>query len=66
MAHTGHRAILRACYTAGPRISEAVSLWPADDIDSRRPVIRVEQGKGAKDLYVILSPQLLETLRDYL
>ena len=50
--------------TAGVRISEVIRLRPAD-IDSARMVIRVEQGKGAKDRYVMLSPRLLETLRDY-
>jgi site-specific recombinase XerD len=59
-----HRTILTACYAAGLRISEAVRLRPTD-IDSKRMVIRVEQGKGQKDRYVMLSPQLLETLRGY-
>ena len=64
VANTRHRAILTCCYAAGLRISEAVSLRPAD-IDSRRMVVRVEQGKGRKDRYVMLSPRLLEILRDY-
>ena len=59
-----HRAILTACYAAGLRVSESVSLRPAD-IDSRRQVIRIHQGKGRKDRYVMLSPRLLAVLRDY-
>jgi integrase/recombinase XerD len=59
-----HRVILTVCYAAGLRVSEAVRLKPAA-IDSRRMVIRVEEGKGRKDRYVMLSPKLLDILRDY-
>jgi integrase/recombinase XerD len=59
---TKHRTILTICYAAGLRISEAVRLKVAD-IDNKRMVIRVEQGKGQKDRYVMLSPKLLEVLR---
>jgi site-specific recombinase XerD len=59
-----HRVILTVCYAAGLRISEAVRLTPAA-IDSCRMVIRVAEGKGRKDRYVMLSPQLLAILRDY-
>ena len=57
-----HRVILTTCYAAGLRISEAIALTPAA-IDSKRMVIRVEQGKGQKDRYTMLSPKLLEILR---
>jgi len=59
-----HRIILTLCYAAGLRISEAVHLRIAD-VDSQRMVIRVEQGKGRKDRYVMLSPKLLDILRDW-
>ena len=59
-----HRVILTVCYATGLRISEAVRLKPGA-IDSKRMVIRVEQGKGRKDRYVMLPPKLLDILRDY-
>ena len=58
------RTVLTVCYAAGLRISEAIALKPTD-IDSRRMMIRVEQGKGQKDRYVMLSEQLLKILRDW-
>ena len=59
-----YRTVLMLCYGAGLRISEAVSLRVAD-IDSARMVIRVRQGKGAKDRETVLSPLLLELLRQW-
>src|SRR5713101_820718 len=59
-----HRAALMTAYAAGLRVSEVVNL-KVTDIDSQRMVIRVQQGKGRKDRYVMLSPQLLLVLRTY-
>jgi len=58
------RAVLTVCYAAGLRISEAVAL-KVTDIDSKRMVIRVTQGKGGKDRDVMLSTRLLDILRDW-
>ena len=59
-----YRAALMTCYGAGLRVSEAVALKIAD-IDSQRNLLRIEQGKGHKDRYAMLSPRLLEVLRRY-
>ena len=59
-----YKAAFAAAYGAGLRVSEVASL-KVSDIDSRRMMIRVEQGKGRKDRHAMLSPQLLELLRDW-
>jgi len=57
-----HQAALSVAYGAGLRVSEVVSL-KVGDIDSQRMTLRVQQGKGRKDRYAMLSPVLLERLR---
>ncbi len=59
-----HKAILMITYSAGLRISEASRL-KVTDIDSKRMMVRVEQGKRNKDRYTILSQTALECLRQY-
>jgi site-specific recombinase XerD len=62
--HPKHRAVLMTTYAAGLRVSEVCTL-KVSDIDAGRMMIRVEQGKGAKDRYTLLSARLLEELRRY-
>jgi len=57
-----YKAALSVAYGAGLRAAEVVSL-KISDIDSKRMIIRVEQGKGGKDRNVMLSPHLLNLLR---
>jgi site-specific recombinase XerD len=64
MKNLKHRALLMTVYAGGLRASEVVHL-KLTDIDSQRMVIRIEQGKGRKDRYVMLSAKLLELLREY-
>jgi site-specific recombinase XerD len=59
-----HRTMLMTAYASGVRVSELCALRP-EHILSDRGQIRVEQGKGAKDRYTVLSPRLLEQLRLY-
>jgi len=59
-----NRVILMTAYSAGLRVSE-VSKLKINHIDSENMVIRVEQGKGMKDRYSLLSKKLLEELRTY-
>jgi site-specific recombinase XerD len=59
-----YRAALMTCYGAGLRISEAVAL-KVSDIDSSRMLLRIEEGKGRKDRYVMLPQRLLAVLRCY-
>jgi len=58
------RTLLKTVYSAGLRVSEVVSLKP-EHIESKRKPIRVEQGKGKKDRYTLLSDYLLTELRQY-
>lgn len=62
--HPKHRAFLMTVYGGGLRLGEACRLQPTH-IDSARMQIRVEQGKGNKDRYTLLSTRLLQELRDY-
>jgi integrase/recombinase XerD len=59
-----YKAALSAAYGAGLRVSEVVAL-KVSDVDSKRMLLRIEQGKGRKDRFAMLSPLLLELLRDW-
>jgi site-specific recombinase XerD len=59
-----HKAILSLAYSTGMRVSEVVNL-KIENIDSKRMIISVKNGKGRKDRIVPLSPHVLEILRDY-
>jgi site-specific recombinase XerD len=59
-----NKTALAVAYGAGLRVSEVVSLR-VNDIDSQRMVLKVEQGKGSKDRLALLSPALLNLLRDW-
>ena len=59
-----HKAIFTLCYSAGLRLSEILNI-KISDIDSDRMQIRIQQGKGKKDRYTLLSPKVLELLRYY-
>ena len=63
-ANLKHRTLLMTAYAAGLRLNELCHL-KVSHIDSARMTIRVEQGKGAKDRYTLLSPRLLSELRRY-
>lgn len=58
------RTVLMTAYGGGFRVSELVRLEPRD-IQAERMLIRIDQGKGRKDRYTLLSPRLLEELRAY-
>lgn len=57
-----HQTALSVAYGAGLRASEVVAL-KVTDVDSQRMTLRIEQGKGRRDRYAMLSPVLLERLR---
>ena len=59
-----YKAAFSVAYGAGLRVSEVASL-KISDVDSKRMMLRVEQGKGRKDRHAMLSPVLLELLRDW-
>ena len=61
-----HRVLLKTIYSAGLRVSEAIRLKPEHiESDPSRMMLRIEQGKGRKDRYTVLSDRLLCELREY-
>jgi integrase/recombinase XerD len=64
IANLKHHTILTTAYAAGLRVSEATHL-KVTNVDSKRMMLRVDDGKGHKDRDVMLSPRLLEELRSY-
>lgn len=60
-----HRVLLMTTYSAGLRVSEVVRLKP-EHFDRSRMTIRIEQAKGNRDRYTILSKRLLSELDHYL
>jgi len=59
-----HKAIISLAYSVGLRVSEVINL-KIEDIDSKRMIIHIKNGKGRKDRIVPLSPNILELLRSY-
>lgn len=59
-----HKTLLMTAYSGGLRLGETLALLPSD-VDSKRMMIRIEQGKGRSDRYVMLSTTLLDALRTY-
>ena len=64
LSNMKRRTLLTTVYSSGLRVSEVVNLKPGH-IESERMMIRVEQGKGRKDRYTLLSKRLLGELRSY-
>ncbi|HET9949864.1 MAG TPA: site-specific tyrosine recombinase/integron integrase [Longimicrobiales bacterium] len=64
LRHPKHRALVLLLYSSGLRVSEVVRLRP-EDVDASQGLLRVRQGKGAKDRYTLLSSRALEALRIY-
>lgn len=62
VGHIKHQTALSVAYGTGLRVGEVVAI-KVGDIDSQRMTLRVEQGKGRKDRYAMLSPILLERMR---